>query len=278
MEPLGIATIIASIIGAVASIASTAGDVGSTIKTNNDNLANMDKINSMNSVASKVAEYEKSGINKQLVSGIQPNYTLSALAKAPSFAGLEGLGNIAGKAVDSYRSNLEYENNRLHLLAQNKKLEAEIAESKVRKDIADEELRLKKHDVDILTRRVNASTDPVSIRTVTSAIDTVNGLWNNGDNPVMNFFNQQEQKTQEFLEKQIEKKMERDRQAGAKRAQTASPKAVESAAMARIRAGVESAIQADLEKWKKTNYAEYEKRISNMNAYYASWYSDAGLY
>lgn len=172
----GIATVISGLVAAFTS-------AHNTRKTNEANLANQNMVNEMNSVSSKVAEYEKNGINKQLVSGIAPSYTASAHLQTPNLSGLSEIGNAFGKAMDyakgkndiyARKKELEYQGKKVSsetalMDAQKARAEADTAKAKLEKDIVD-------HDRKIILKRPYLSNDPWQLRLISGGNDLVKDI------------------------------------------------------------------------------------------------------
>lgn len=115
------------------------------------------------SISHRVQELQENGLNKQLATGMNPNYSLQAHMESPDF-------NI-GKLADFLGSQSSRENIRQDTVnKQNQEhiLEANADEAKARAEIA-------QHDAKIFLDRPYASTDPAFLRNISGIKNLILG-------------------------------------------------------------------------------------------------------
>lgn len=140
------------------------------------------------SIASRVNELKESGLNKQLATGMNPNYNMQTSFESPDF-------NL-GKLADFVGHQSERENIRqatVNAKKQESILSDNAREAKAKADVA-------VHDATIQTSRPYASTDPAFVRNISGIKDLILGS-DNGVNSGKDLFD----RTLDFLYKMGDK-------------------------------------------------------------------------
>ena len=106
------------------------------------------------SISSRVKELQENGLNKQLATGMNPNYSLQAHMESPDL----NLGKVADflgsqSSRENIRQDTKNKENQEHIL------ESQADEAKARAEIA-------QHDAKIFLDRPYASTDPSFLRNI----------------------------------------------------------------------------------------------------------------
>lgn len=134
----------------VSAIAGTAG----TIWSNKKNEALQREAWEKQSISHRVQELQENGLNKQLATGMNPNYSLQARMESPDL----NLGKLADfMGAQSSRENIRQDT--VNKQNQENILEANADEAKARAEIA-------QHDAKIFLDRPYASTDPAFLRNI----------------------------------------------------------------------------------------------------------------
>lgn len=147
---------------------SAIGGIGGTIWSNKKNESLQREAWERQSIAHRVNELKESGLNKQLATGMNPNYNVQTAFQSPDL-------NL-GKMADFLGAQSERENIRQN--TSNSSTQGKILDENL--TIAKEEARIKKHDADIITKRPYASTDPQLVRNISGIKDLI--LGENGRN------------------------------------------------------------------------------------------------
>lgn len=160
MEPLSIATLITGIVSAITGIVGGIANAVNTQKTNEQQIDLQNQAWEKQSIPSRMEELEKAGLNKQLATGMNPNYQVSARLQTPD---MSFMGENAGKVLDTLMSTVGAESTAQQ--TKNAKKQAEIlgTNAEVAKEtLAQERLKtsLLKHDIDIKIKRPYASDEP----------------------------------------------------------------------------------------------------------------------
>lgn len=147
---------------------SALSSLGGTIYANKKNEGLQREAWERQSIASRVNELKNSGLNKQLATGMNPNYNVQTSFQSPEL-------NL-GKMADFIGAQSERES--IRQSTANAKTQAKILDENL--TIAKEEAKIKKHDSDIITKRPYASTDPQLVRNISGIKDLI--LGENGRN------------------------------------------------------------------------------------------------
>lgn len=176
MEPLGIGIIVSGIVSAIASVIGGITNAIGTSKTNQQQIDLQNQSWDRQSIPYRMAELEKAGLNKQLATGMNPNYGVSARLQTPDFGSAIALG--PGKILDTLNAVAHSES----VMQQTKNAKQAYAIGETNKLIAEETLaqerektRLLQHDIDIKVKRPYASDEPSSFgfnpRTLSGVLD-----------------------------------------------------------------------------------------------------------
>lgn len=176
MEPLSIGILVSGIVSAIASVIGGITNAVGTAKTNQQQIDLQNQSWDRQSIPYRMAELEKAGLNKQLATGINPNYGVSARLQTPDFGSAisSGPGKILDtlSAVASSESAIQHTKNakQAYDIGETNKLIAEETLAQER-----EKTRLLKHDVEIKVGRPYASDEPSSFgfnpRTLSGVLD-----------------------------------------------------------------------------------------------------------
>lgn len=142
---------------------SAIGGLGGTIWSNKKNEALQREAWERQSIAHRVNELKESGLNKQLATGMNPNYNVQTSFQSPDL-------NL-GKMADFLGNQSERESIRQN--TENAKTQSKILDENLK--IAQEEAKIKKHDSEIITKRPYASTDPQLVRNISGIKDLILG-------------------------------------------------------------------------------------------------------
>lgn len=176
MDPLTLALIISGAISAVAAIGGGIVNAVGTERTNQQQIALQNQSWERQSIPYRMAELEKAGLNKQLATGMNPNYGVSARLQTPDFGSAISAG--PGKIFDTLtaiagnQATIQQTKNakQAYLLGETNKLIAEETLAQER-----EKTRLLKHDIAIKVSRPYASDEPSSFgfnpRTLSGVLD-----------------------------------------------------------------------------------------------------------
>lgn len=176
MEPLSLGILISGIVSAVASVVGGITNAIGTAHTNQQQIDLQNQSWDRQSIPYRMAELEKAGLNKQLATGMNPNYSVSARLQTPDFGSAisSGPGKILDtlSAVAGSESAIQHTKNakQAYELGETNKLIAEETLAQER-----EKTRLLKHDIEIKVGRPYASDEPSSFgfnpRTLSGVFD-----------------------------------------------------------------------------------------------------------
>lgn len=144
-------------------VLSAIGGLTGTIYSNKKNESLQREAWERQSIASRVNELKESGLNKQLATGMNPNYNVQTSFQSPDL-------NL-GKMADFLGAQSEREN--IRQATSNATTQGKILDENL--TIAQEEAKIKKHDADIITKRPYASTDPQLVRNISGIKDLILG-------------------------------------------------------------------------------------------------------
>lgn len=137
--------------------------LGGTIWSNKKNEQLQRESWDKQSIAHRVQELQQSGLNKQLATGMNPNYSLQARMESPDL----NFGKVADFiGAQSARENIRQDT--VNKLNQQHILEANADEAKARAEIA-------QHDAKIFLDRPYASTDPSFLRNLSGIKNLILG-------------------------------------------------------------------------------------------------------
>ena len=176
MEPLSIGLLVSGIVSAITSIVGGITNAVGTAKTNQQQIDLQNQSWERQSIPYRMAELEKAGLNKQLATGMNPNYGVSARLQTPDIGSAisSGPGKILDtlSAVAGSESAIQHTKNakQAYELGETNKLIAEETLAQER-----EKTRLLKHDIEIKVGRPYASDEPSSFgfnpRTLSGVFD-----------------------------------------------------------------------------------------------------------
>lgn len=176
MEPLSIGLLISGIVSAIASVVGGITNAVGTAHTNQQQIDLQNQSWERQSIPYRMAELEKAGLNKQLATGMNPNYGVSARLQTPDFGSAisSGPGKILDtlSAIAGSESAIQQTKNakQAYELGETNKLIAEETLAQER-----EKTRLLKHDIEIKVGRPYASDEPSSFgfnpRTLSGVLD-----------------------------------------------------------------------------------------------------------
>lgn len=176
MEPLSIGLLISGIVSAIASVVGGITNAVGTAHTNKQQIDLQNQSWERQSIPYRMAELEKAGLNKQLATGMNPNYSVSARLQTPDFGSAiaSGPGKILDtlSAIAGSESAIQQTKNakQAYELGETNKLIAEETLAQER-----EKTRLLKHDIEIKVGRPYASDEPSSFgfnpRTLSGVLD-----------------------------------------------------------------------------------------------------------
>lgn len=176
MEPVSLGLLITGIVSAITSIV---GGITNAVGTANINQQQKDIMYESwekQSIPYRMAELEKAGLNKQLATGMNPNYSVSARLETPDFG--SAISSGPGKILDTLSAIVGSES----AIQQTKNAKQAYELGETNKLIAEERLaqerettRLLKHDIAIKVGRPYASDEPSSfglnLRTFSGLLD-----------------------------------------------------------------------------------------------------------
>lgn len=190
MEPISLAILISGIVSAIASVVGGITNAFGTAHTNQQQIDLQNQSWERQSIPYRIAELEKAGLNKQLATGMNPNYGVSARLQTPDFGSAiaSGPGKILDtlSAVASSESAIQHTKNakQAYELGETNKLIAEETLAQER-----EKTRLLKHDIEIKVGRPYASDEPSSFgfnpRTLSGVFDML-GIGSGDPNSIAN--------------------------------------------------------------------------------------------
>ena len=161
MSSLSIATLITGIVSAITGIIGGISNALNTEKTNQQQVDLQNESWERQSIPHRMDELERAGLNKQLATGMSPNYQVSARLQTPDWSQALDTGKLLDTlgAVTNTESMIQQTKNakqNYEIGQQNKLIGAEqLAQEK-------EKTRLLQHDVDIKVNRPFASDEPSS--------------------------------------------------------------------------------------------------------------------
>ena len=176
MEPLSIGLLVSGIVSAITSIIGGITNAVGTAKTNQQQIALQNQSWERQSIPYRIAELEKAGLNKQLATGMNPNYGVSARLQTPDFG--SAIASGPGKILDTLSAIAGSESAIQH--TKNAKQAYELGETNklIAKETLEQErekTRLLKHDIEIKVGRPYASDEPSSFgfnpRTLSGVLD-----------------------------------------------------------------------------------------------------------
>ena len=137
-----------------AMLVSAFAGLGGTLWSNKKNEDLQREAWEKQSISSRVQELQENGLNKQLATGMNPNYSLQAHMESPDL-NLGKLADFVGaqSSRENIRQDTKNKENQEHIL------ESQADEAKARAEIA-------KHDAKIFLDRPYASTDPSFLRNI----------------------------------------------------------------------------------------------------------------
>lgn len=176
MEPISLGLLISGIVSAIASVVGGITNAIGTAHTNQQQIDLQNQSWERQSIPYRMAELEKAGLNKQLATGMNPNYGVSARLQTPDFG--SAIASGPGKILDTLNAVAHSES--VMQQTKNAKQAYEIGETN--KLIAEETLaqerektRLLQHDINIKVSRPYASDEPSSFgfnpRTLSGVLD-----------------------------------------------------------------------------------------------------------
>ena len=176
---------------------SAIGGLGGTIWSNKKNEALQREAWEKQSIAHRVNELKESGLNKQLATGMNPNYNVQTSFQSPDL-------NL-GKMADFLGAQSEREN--IRLATDNATTQGKILDENL--SIAKEEAKIKKHDADIITKRPYASTDPQLVRNISGIKDLILGEGGRNLNSVQDVLDAGVELVYELGDKKVKKMIDR---------------------------------------------------------------------
>lgn len=190
MEPLSIGLLVSGIVSAITSIVGGITNAVGTAQTNQQQIDLQNQSWLRQSIPYRMAELEKAGLNKQLATGMNPNYSVSARLQTPDFGSAISAG--PGKILDTLSAIAGSE----FAIQQTKNAKQAYELGETNKLIAEETLaqerektRLLKHDIDIKVNRPYASDEPSSFgfnpRTFSGVLDMI-GIGSGDPNSIAN--------------------------------------------------------------------------------------------
>lgn len=216
MEPLSIATLITGIISAITGIVGGISNAVNTQKTNQQQIDLQNESWEKQSISYRMDELERAGLNKQLATGMSPNYQVSARLQTPDWSQALDTGKLLDTlgSVQNSESMIQQTKNakqNYEIGEQNKLIGAEqLAQEK-------ERTRLLKHDVDIKVGRPFASDEPSSFGFNPRTLSAVMGMLGIGNGAqggvglVPTAVNALKNAQQRRAEKRAEKQAEKER-------------------------------------------------------------------
>lgn len=176
MEPLSIGLLVSGIVSAITSIVGGITNAVGTAHTNQQQIDLQNQSWEKQSIPYRIAELEKAGLNKQLATGMNPNYSVSARLQTPDIGSAISVG--PGKILDTLSAIAGSES----AIQQTKNAKQAYELGETNKLIAEETLaqerektRLLKHDIEIKVGRPYASDEPSSFgfnpRTLSGVLD-----------------------------------------------------------------------------------------------------------
>lgn len=176
MEPLSFGLLLSGIVSAITAIIGGITNAVGTAQTNQQQIDLQNQSWYRQSIPYRMAELEKAGLNKQLATGINPNYSVSARLQTPDIGSAISAG--PGKILDTLSSIAGSES----AIQQTKNAKQAYELGETNKLIAKETLeqerektRLLKHDIGIKISRPYASDEPSSFgfnpRTLSGVLD-----------------------------------------------------------------------------------------------------------
>ncbi len=176
MEPFSIALLVSGFVSAITSFVGGMINAFGTAQTNQQQIDLQNQAWEKQSIPYRMAELEKAGLNKQLATGMNPNYSVSARLQTPDYG--SAISSGPGKILDTLSAIAGSE----HTIQQTKNAKQAYELGETNKLIAEETLaqerektRLLKHDIEIKVGRPYASDEPSSFgfnpRTLSGVLD-----------------------------------------------------------------------------------------------------------
>lgn len=159
-------------IAGLSSLASAIGGFFSSIWSNHKNESLQREAWNRQSITSRVAELEKNGLNKQLATGMNPNYSLSTSIKPPE----TDFSQSMGKALDALAAVTQIENLRTstdNAIKTGLNLDLEHSMLSKKLDILENEKLVSDHDTFFKLGRNIPSDATNEIRLLADAIDYI---------------------------------------------------------------------------------------------------------
>lgn len=151
-------------LGLIGSLAVASMQAKSQKETNEQNVALQHEAWEQQSISHRVQELEANGLNKQLATGMNPNYSLQTSVQSP----MANLGNIFDYFKDIVGSDYQIQQKK------NAEIQNEILQAD--KERAQAEADIKKHDADVITKREGvASNDSQFLRNIPGLGDMLFG-------------------------------------------------------------------------------------------------------
>ena len=159
-------------IAGISSLASAIGGFFSSLWSNKKNENLQREAWDRQSITSRVAELEKNGLNKQLATGMNPNYSLSTSIKPPD----TDFSQSMGKALDALAAVTQIENLRTsteNAIKTGMNLDLEHSMLSRKLDILENERKVSDHDTFFKLGRNIPSDATNEIRLLADAIDYI---------------------------------------------------------------------------------------------------------